>query len=89
MQELNSRIQSNIPGPVSDYGRSLPQQIERKYAIYDGQPITAFLWSHGLPSFGIREFLKANEIGSAFSDLEDGDRVVLESQSTFTQHPDY
>ena len=88
MLELNRRIQSQIPGPVSDYGRSMPQLEQIKYAIYKGQSLTCFLWENGLPHFGIRKLLTENAIGCAF-DLEEGTLLKLSSADSFARHPDY
>lgn len=89
MQELNQRFQSKIPGPASTYGSAIQPKKTLKYAIYDGLPITAFLHKHEQPHFRIRQFLKNNEIGSAFTDLEPGQLVKLEGEESFAQHPDY
>jgi len=68
-------LQSRIPTPVSNYGVSSPQIIQ-KQVVYDGRLIPAFLLAHGGDPTKVREFLIANKIGSAF-DMEAGIEVVI------------
>jgi hypothetical protein len=86
---LSQRYQSKIESPVSTYGRSVSSNLTTRYALYDGLPITAFLYKNNTEHFGIRSFLRSNKIGNPFTDLVPGQLVQLEIEGRFTKHPDF
>lgn len=73
------KIQSNIPTPASKYGYSIEQPFS-KITIFSGgygTTIPAFLLRNQSNPRKVREFLRLNQIGSAFDDLEPGTEVKL------------
>jgi len=80
MGVLDVSTQSKIPSPVSFYGYPLSNS-EISPATYDGTPLPFFMGRRGANPKQYREFLRRNQIGRVFDDLEPGRRVYLEVTS--------
>lgn len=86
LEELSSRIKSNIPGPVSKAGYAIrPESF--KTVVYNGQLLPTFLFKHKAPPQSFPEFLLRNHIGNVFEELESGMGVVIPSNNSFAKHP--
>jgi len=89
MEELNTRIHSKVPGPVSDYGYMIRPAIA-KTVTYNGQFLPAFLYKHNVDPSLYPQLLLMNQIGSVFKDLEPGMTIQLppSNDDVFLKHPD-
>lgn len=80
MSLLDIATQSKIPSPVAFYGYPLSNS-EINPVAYDGTPLPFFMGRRGANPAKYREFLRRNQIGRVFNDLEPGRLVYLESSS--------
>lgn len=88
LSDLQSRIQSEIPSPVARSGYALERQ-EVQIVTYNGTCLTYFLKQNKGDPRQYRQFLRLNQIGRVFTDLESGNIVSINKMDTFAQHPDY
>lgn len=88
MSLLDLDIRSNIPGAVSRYGKPR-KQVVKKVVVYNGTPLTRFVYANGGDPDDLRGFLYANKIGSPFT-LEAGRTVVIltPASDAFPKHPE-
>lgn len=82
------KLQSSIPGAVSLFGRSsIP--TPQKVTIYNGVPLTRFIYQEDGDPSRMAEVLRLNRIGDPFAELTEGVRLVIpQVKNSFSRHPE-